>query len=692
MRISPFVTVFSCFVTILSVSPVYAGSALVLDDIQVKATMFPLLSQEVRSEDAEESSVKDVSEALQHEPAVSTVRRGGFNGDIVLRGFRKDDVNVVVDGGRLYGAGPSRMDPPSSLVDLSEVERIEVKRGAFDVTQAGGIGGSINLITKEPAEGFHGKLKGSLGSFSAGDVTGGLSYGGDVISFLAGGGKQSGNVFKDGHGQRFTDIYSSASMLRYKSDQRQRRAYEKSNGWGKLLLTPASGHHLALSYSRNEAGVVLYPYLKMDSFRDDVDRFHIGYSLSGLTGGVSKISARFYNSRIIHDMDNSLRCMSTLNPMMCSGAIGRSYSMRSSGYVGVSGGNIEAEFSRWGKTLVGIDAYSRKWRFDTTMRMGTGMYMTQASIPDVDSRDAGVYIEHHHQINNKLHAVAGVRFDSAETLAHVDRSSVYTPYFGAVSSQKRDSLFGGNLQLFYTLNEDVRFFAGFGHSERLPDAQERYFALTTAGTAANPDRISNPSLKPVKNNEFDLGVDISFQNAVLKASVFYSDVQDYIEAASFTSSAGRIGKGFQNIHARLIGGEVSLSASLPWDIFLDTSLSYTQGDNRTGHTALSEMPPLKGSLSLRHDTGTYFIEVAEDMAATQSRVSSLLSEAKTPGYGVTRLKAGYNRNGFSLIAGVENLFDHYYVDHLSYQRDPFASGVRVAEPGRTAYVNLTYAF
>ena len=33
-------------------------------------------------------------------------------------------------------------------------------------------------------------------------------------------------------------------------------------------------------------------------------------------------------------------------------------------------------------------------------------------------------------------------------------------------------------------------------------------------------------------------------------------------------------------------------------------------------------------------------------------------------------------------------FDRLYVDHLSYQRDPFRSGLRLPEPGRTVFLTL----
>ncbi len=47
----------------------------------------------------------------------------------------------------------------------------------------------------------------------------------------------------------------------------------------------------------------------------------------------------------------------------------------------------------------------------------------------------------------------------------------------------------------------------------------------------------------------------------------------------------------------------------------------------------------------------------------------------------TNLSAGYRWSRMTITAGVSDLFDRYYVDALSYQRDPFRTGTRVPEPG-----------
>jgi len=76
----------------------------------------------------------------------------------------------------------------------------------------------------------------------------------------------------------------------------------------------------------------------------------------------------------------------------------------------------------------------------------------------------------------------------------------------------------------------------------------------------------------------------------------------------------------------------------------------------------------------------------------QYRTDTDLNEQKTSGYGVVNIKVGGNFKGFTLNAGIDNIFDKKYYEYLSYQRDPFRSGVKVPEPGRTFYVNASYTF
>ena len=68
---------------------------------------------------------------------------------------------------------------------------------------------------------------------------------------------------------------------------------------------------------------------------------------------------------------------------------------------------------------------------------------------------------------------------------------------------------------------------------------------------------------------------------------------------------------------------------------------------------------------------------------------------------ITELRSAPNRaagNGRAEIriawstAGVDRAPGRFYCAHLSFQRDPFRTGVRIPDPGRSLYLHLSIAF
>ena len=79
-------------------------------------------------------------------------------------------------------------------------------------------------------------------------------------------------------------------------------------------------------------------------------------------------------------------------------------------------------------------------------------------------------------------------------------------------------------------------------------------------------------------------------------------------------------------------------------------------------------------------------------AAAQTHVDASLGERPTPSWAIANLTTGIRHGRLSIAAGIANLLDGYYVEHLSYQRDPFRTGLRVAEPGRQLFANMSWKF
>ncbi len=644
---------------------------ILLKEVELKAKKETFKdSLEVR--EIRESSAKDVGEALTKLEGIWKLRKGGIANDVVLRGFSKENINVLIDDDRVYGACPLRMDPPPFLVDLSQVERIEVIKGPFDVRHQGSMAGLVNIITKKPEEGFRLKLNASAGSFNFINLSPVVSYADDKLGILVGYSYRYSKPYKDGDGRRITEFANYAPQFRNK------KAFEINTYRTRLGFKPIENHSVEFSYTRQDARNVLYPYLLMDTIRDKMDRFNMNYQIDGISDMLKSLKFNLYYAKVDHLMDSRFRT----GMFMQSDAESKTY-----------GGRLEANL---GDLTLGFEAYKRNWDVVNFMMM-TG---TQFAIPDVDTESFGLYGKYKRNLSDRLRLVAGLRLDTTKTKADSSKANtnLYFAYKNTRSTSKTDTYPSGNIQLFYELQKGTELFVGLGHSVRVPDAQERYFALRRMGS----DWVGNPELKPSRNTELDLGIKHFTDRALIKATAFYSFVQDYITV----HNQDRINPGamnprarsYENVDAQFFGGEVDLRLSLTQELFLFGGTSYVQARKETkpqiniNSSRVAEIPPLKTRLALRYDKGVYFGEVETILSATQNRVDTDLNEQKTSGYGVVNAKVGGNFRGFTITAGIDNVFDKKYFEHLSYLRDPFRTGVQVPEPGRTFYINASYTF
>jgi iron complex outermembrane receptor protein len=148
----------------------------------------------------------------------------------------------------------------------------------------------------------------------------------------------------------------------------------------------------------------------------------------------------------------------------------------------------------------------------------------------------------------------------------------------------------------------------------------------------------------------------------------------------------------------MTSGEANVTYSLSSRWFATAKTAYTRGTKEATpslgitSTNLAEIPPLSGSLGLRYDRVTTFGEAELLMAASQQHLDTDLLEQSTPGYTVLNLRVGRQIKALRLTFDVDNVFNTLYLGYLSYQRDPFRSTVRVREPGRNLYANISYRF
>lgn len=629
-----------------------------------------------------ESASRDAAEALSTLPGVWKLRKGGIANDVVVRGSQSRDLNVLVDGERIYGACPNHMDPPSYHVDFAQIDRIEVAKGPFDVKSQGSLGGVVNIVTRVPEPGFHATASVAAGAWGYANPSAVASWAGESFSALAGYSFRKSDAYTDGDGRRFTELTN------YRADAVDAEAFRAGTAWARVGFVPAAGHAVTLSYTRQDTSRTYYPALQMDAVTDDSDRFGLTWEATP-SGVVTSSRLSGYYSQVDHWMTDQFRTSSTTAP--------RGYSMGTDAFSRTLGGKLEA--TAWGVTA-GVEAYRRYW--DTTTYLAGMQYRPQASLPGATTDVVGLFAQRSFRLSPTVSLDAGARWDIASQGVDVAKAStdLAYAYLGTRATSRSDSLPGGSLRARWQAAEGLEVSLGAGSVARLPEPQELWFSLRRMGT----DWVGNPGLDAPRNNAIDLSGSLRSGRFHVSASAFLNEVSDFVALASVKKVnavpgvANASARTCRNVDARLAGGEATAAVTLSGRLVFSGALSYVRGTQEPRpdlgilSTDLAETPPLTGRASLRWDDGRIWGEVEGVFAGAQEHVDTDLQEAPTPGWGIATLRAGVTFGDLALVAGVENLFGRLYAEHLSYQRDPFRSGVRVPEPGRNVFVNLAYRY
>jgi iron complex outermembrane receptor protein len=622
-----------------------------------------------------EGDARDMAEAVSRVAGVAIKRRGVVGADVVVRGLQGADVNVLVDGQRLCPACPGRMDPPAFHVDFAEIERVEVTRGPFDIKNVGGLGGTVNVKTQRPAPGLAVRPSFSLGT--AGYVNPVLvaAWGGKPFSALGGISYREAGPFRDGGGRRITEVAN------YRSSATPDTAFRLTSAWGQALYFN-EGRAVQLHYTRQQADDVLYPGLLMDANVDDTDRAQVTYE-------TAYTKVQFGLSRVVHWMTDGFRASAASAP--------RGYSMGTHAEAMIVSGRAEW---RHGGLTIGGEAGRRTW--ETSTEMAGRDYVPQPSLPNASSDNVGAFALYDHDFTVAWGVSAGLRLDGSWTRVDTppENLALYEAYHDQRDVRRADALPAARLRVTWRPRPGSLVSAVVGHAARIPEPNERYFALRRPGT----DWIGNPALRPSRTTGADLSGTFEFDWLRLELGLFANAVQDQITVAErarlreVAGVANERARTWENVDATLVGGEAQVSFVLPKRVFLDVGLSYVRGSQEpaparglTSHN-LPEMPPLRGAIGLRYDDGERWLRLEARGAARQTRINTDLLEEETAGYVSIDATCGTRWRRLSLTLGAINLLDRLYYEHLSFQRDPFGVGVRLPEAGRHVFLNASMRF
>ncbi|NBA95125.1 TonB-dependent copper receptor [Pseudomonas sp. R5(2019)] len=621
----------------------------------------------------------DGADYLKTIPGFSAIRAGGTNGDPVLRGMFGSRLNILTNGGIMLGACPNRMDAPTSYISPETYDRLTVIKGPQSVLWGpGGSAGTI-LFEREPEQ------FGELGSrVNAGVLAGSNGRFDKVLDTAAG--NETGYV-------RFVGNQSQSDDYQDGNGDTVPSRWQKWNGDVAVGWTPDADTLLELTAGKGD-GESRYAGRGMDGSQFKRESLGLRFEKSSLGEVFDKVEAQVYYNYADHVMDNySLRTPSGTG--MMAGPMASNVDRRT------LGARIKATWHWTDVQLIGgIDAQTNEHRARSAMGIDT--YKQLPWNKDADFHNYGVFSELTWYAGERDRVITGARLDraSARDYRQTTGSGMTSRPNPTADQTRAETLPSGFVRYEHDLAESpTTLYAGLGHAQRFPD----YWELFSPGMGPTGSVNAFDAIKPEKTTQLDFGAQYKTETVEAWASAYIGQVRDFI---LFDYRPGMMGSTSQaqNIDARIMGGELGAAWQFTSNWKADATLAYAWGKNSSDDKALPQMPPLESRLGLTYSQDAWSAGALWRLVAAQNRIDQNAGNVvgkdyeKSAGFGVFSFNGAYrvSRN-VKLSAGVDNLFDKAYAEHLNLAGNagfgyPANDPQAIMEPGRTLWTKVDFSF
>jgi iron complex outermembrane receptor protein len=642
----------------------------VLDKSQNEEVEIPLRTEDKLTHDA--------GAFLHQLPEINVVKKSGSYGfDPVLRGMKYDRLNIVIDGVQTaHAACPNRMDPPISQIPMNTIESVEILKGPYSLRFGNSFGGTINFLSKgssfnakKPVYGRASTSYEGNGNVFRSEALVGISK--EKLNLELHGAYSNGTNYTDGNGNEIAS------------------AFNRLNFGGQLGYKINANHQVSLKGTANMAKDVDFPSLPMDLRSDNTFLFQLKHQYEKNSGYLRSWNTSVYNTSVDHVMDNLDKVYALRMVDAVTEATTSSY-----------GGRTEAKLL-FKNSILYLGGDLKSERADGTRRKefvfgaNDGIVKYDNIWQGAQVVNAGLFGEYQLRYKKYMWMVTG-RFDYNDAKANDPDPNFPTDYetmnstnfnFSASTGIKRDLTNSSTLGLW------------FGGVSRNGGITEKFINYIPVG--ADPyEMIGNQQLKPENNYQADLRYDLNTKKSAFSVNVFASYIQDYISATiredlkpKTPTSPGV--RQYNNVgDANFLGGEVTFTQQIPYNLRFRISAAYTWAENITINEPIAEIAPLDTRFVL---LGSYFDnklqpQIAVRYVANQFRISESFGEKNTPEFALMDFAVTYNAwEKWTFSGGVKNMFDAAYYEHLSRMMTG-SSGIPIYNVGRSFYATASFRF
>lgn len=663
----------------------------------------------VKSQQIESSPAQTVADILKTESGISLLSDGIWGTEISIRGLNRANIVTLIDGNRIETA--TDISARLSMIDLNDIERVEVIKGAVSsLYGSGATGGIVNIISKS---GSYSETFSIKGNYFGGYNTVNKYFSNGINLF-----------FTDKNWiAKLTGTFRKAGNTRTPSGELFNSQF-KDNSFSSLIsYKPFSNHEIKLNFQQFKAFNVgipgatgLFPENAKVTYPQETRRLYsIDYKINNLTKSLLKLSAKYFHQFISRDVENIPGTVQYIPA--ANGQPFRRVSVlkiKPSADHNIDGFQSQADFS-FNKNyfIVGIDFWRRNYnglrtrdqkidilnQSDSTVLRTTYKTIFEKPLPDADFYSTGLFAQDDFKFSDKISLNLGVRYDfiwikNSETMNPLyeinDGVINYNPagqkiIWNQQKAQNKSYVF--NLGVVYSLNNNSNLKLSIAKSFRSPSLEERFQYIDLGSII----RVGDPNLKPEQGTFYDVGFRMFTDDINFNSDIFYNSFTDLVteEPGIYDGRNALIKVNIGSSY--LFGFEYSLNYQVTERLSVYNVISFVRGINKNGNSSLPQIPPLNGRFSVKYLLNdSISSELTMVVFDAQKKIAS--GEKATPGYAYYNFTLNFPRIriekfNLSFTTGIENIFNKEYRNHLSTTR-----GFIVDEPGRNFFVRTSIAF
>ncbi|MDF2178879.1 TonB-dependent copper receptor [Aliiglaciecola sp. CAU 1673] len=614
----------------------------------------------------------DGADFLKTIPGFNLVRKGGASSDPMFRGMAASRLTILNDGNLLFGGCSSRMDPPTAYLSPQSFDQIRVIKGPQSVLY---LPANATVLFERESHQLQ---------------EGGLS--GDASLTVASFGRREGNTdLTLGNQQGYLRLLASHAESDNYKDGDSNEVNSRYQRWSvnsELAWTPDDKTLLMLSLGQSD-GEAAYADRAMDGSLFDRRQVSLKARRDDITPWLNRLEGQWYFNHVDHVMDNfSLRDFTPSIMMPNPSAMNPDRYTR--------GGRIQADIQIDALILkTGLDTSANTHRIRMSMNQIMMPYEDMLLMEDGRFEQWGLFAEARYPLSDNLAINGGWRVDNwqaedhRQKLAKTMTIKVDNPTFGET---RDENLHSGFMRLEYQQGQQT-WYAGLGRAERFPD----YWELI--GNARSSENSPSAFFTDTEvTTQIDFGWLGRFEAWQVDLSGYYGKVDDFI---LLDKQNPMLPETVRNIDARIWGGEALVAYQVE-NLKLETSLSYSRGENKTDDLPLAQQPPLELKFSAGYQLGNWQLGALWRLVDRQNRVASGqgsiagLDTTPTAGFGILSINAAWQANTpWRVSLGIDNLLDRAYQEYLSKGAANIPGYVaedRINEPGRTLWAKVDYRF